>query len=1089
MATPDEQVQIQLIIEAVASGFDTVKAQIEAITKEMTKQQQKLQQGVGKTYGSGGPIGEFFGGGAEWNQAASNINKTADASENAGFKFTELRSKILLAKMVLEQFAEVAKIAYNAAAEGAGAEQMIISWERLLDIIGAAPDVLDSVRAAARGTVDDFTMMSSLSLLAAGSSKEFSKTLMEHAPELMQIAKAASILNPQLGDTAYMFDSIARGIKRTSPLILDNLGIIVRQKEAHEKYAASIGVAVDELDAEQRKTALLLEVLETGKNIIDQVGGSTESLVDPFEQAQAATTNLGRELKIGLIDTATPIVNTFNVLVSGALAGVQAMNELNRAVREGSITPEEANKIKGELMWTAAYEGADAMEDLRQAQALNSQEAQKMASDFYTEGEAINYFVIKAKEAGIQISSLQDEELFSGFFPDRQNMDMTRDQLEVIVQKLREGAVSADDFRAKAAAMVYLFDEAGEKKIGVAMGSDPTILKGFTEWSKQAELASLSFTEKLDIYNSAMRNIDIVLKEYGIDVSVATQGQQQLYEIQMKSASGANDYSDALAKEAAALANYNKAVNAAIEAGTKAGLEQESTKMLKDYMQQLTGLKEQQIELTRETDVWNDVMANKSPRIMKKLGEEIKVLQDRLARFREKGISPTSEEYKELEETLATKIAQVDWQKTYGVKELQDLNDALEENKRLQEEAAKAIKDATTQMIYQTMAAGLDAETNLDLARKMGLISEQDYAIAYTMSMIQSEYDKNKDGAIDAAEAALGYNDAILVFTRVVTGLQSAGFDTTLDNMAKASENLFNGLEPLSGFVFKTDFSTLDPESALATLEKALEAAKSGATIDLSGVPIAFPDMEPEEMQAWWQDIITQAFSGIQPLAEPIVTFPELLDPTIGEDFAGEMDKFKESLGEVKTSAEETATPLDDLYTGILNVSDGEKVSTDPIDNLATSISTLKTNSDEAATIVDLLKQAIDRLQDKTVTVTVKYINENEPGGAMGLDMIVPAGYPNDTFPVFATSGERVKISKNTGEMYDSRDLLRPANAEFSDGSALGGGGFRGGDRISTSQEVKYVNNTNYFYTDGAAAMALSQQQLSRKSRISKGMR
>ena len=37
------------------------------------------------------------------------------------------------------------------------------------------------------------------------------------------------------------------------------------------------------------------------------------------------------------------------------------------------------------------------------------------------------------------------------------------------------------------------------------------------------------------------------------------------------------------------------------------------------------------------------------------------------------------------------------------------------------------------------------------------------------------------------------------------------------------------------------------------------------------------------------------------------------------------------------------------------------------------------------------------------------------PGGQHGLDMIVPPGFPNDTFPVLASSGERVKITPGAG--------------------------------------------------------------------------
>jgi hypothetical protein len=77
----------------------------------------------------------------------------------------------------------------------------------------------------------------------------------------------------------------------------------------------------------------------------------------------------------------------------------------------------------------------------------------------------------------------------------------------------------------------------------------------------------------------------------------------------------------------------------------------------------------------------------------------------------------------------------------------------------------------------------------------------------------------------------------------------------------------------------------------------------------------------------------------------------------------------------------------------------------------------------EAAKQVLALNQAMDAMHDRTVKIEVDYINKTygsagvgyegsttPPGGASGLDMIVPSRYTNDSYPVRAQAGERVIV-------------------------------------------------------------------------------
>lgn len=171
------------------------------------------------------------------------------------------------------------------------------SFDLLLKKVGAAPDLLDALRAASRNTVDDMTLMSSTATLLAGTQGELSTALANATPQLMEIAKAANKLNPLLGDTTYLYESIATGIKRQSPLILDNLGLTIKVGEANEKYARALGKSVEQLTAEEKQMALLNATLVAGSQLLEQVGNNTDAATDAIARMEATQRNAENAFK------------------------------------------------------------------------------------------------------------------------------------------------------------------------------------------------------------------------------------------------------------------------------------------------------------------------------------------------------------------------------------------------------------------------------------------------------------------------------------------------------------------------------------------------------------------------------------------------------------------------------------------------------------------------------------------------------------------------------------------------------------------------------------------------------------------------
>ncbi|MHA2086469.1 MAG: hypothetical protein ACXABD_22220 [Candidatus Thorarchaeota archaeon] len=146
--------------------------------------------------------------------------KTASSFEKT---FQGIKANYLNLRTAVTDVIQGIQKAWDFAKHGAAVQQTEQSWDFLLKKLGTAPDILNKMRQEARGTVDDMTIMSSTMTLLAGTSDELGKALLEQSPQLLKIAKAANKLNPSLGDTAFLYESISKGIKRASPLKLKHL--------------------------------------------------------------------------------------------------------------------------------------------------------------------------------------------------------------------------------------------------------------------------------------------------------------------------------------------------------------------------------------------------------------------------------------------------------------------------------------------------------------------------------------------------------------------------------------------------------------------------------------------------------------------------------------------------------------------------------------------------------------------------------------------------------------------------------------------------------------------------------------------------
>jgi phage-related protein len=170
-------------------------------------------------------------------------------------------------------------------------------------------EILTSLQLASKGTISNSDLIGSANrAMVLGVAKNT-----EDFTVLMQIARDRA---QKMGmDTSQAFNDIVTGIGRGSPLILDNLGIILDAEQANIKYADSIGKTVEELTKEEKSQALRNAVIEQGKKTLDAASMANITDAERVRQLTATFDNLKITIGTKLLPAFVPLLEIVNNLM------------------------------------------------------------------------------------------------------------------------------------------------------------------------------------------------------------------------------------------------------------------------------------------------------------------------------------------------------------------------------------------------------------------------------------------------------------------------------------------------------------------------------------------------------------------------------------------------------------------------------------------------------------------------------------------------------------------------------------------------------------------------------------------------------
>lgn len=196
--------------------------------------------------------------------------------------------------------------AFNFAKEGSQLQRLADAGAEIARQYGGNMDlIIEKVKAASMNTVSEMDIIRS-------ANKAMMLGLGADADQLANLMEIAAFRGRAMGvSTTQAFDDIVRGVGRASPLILDNLGIVVKLGEVNEEYAKSVGKTVQELSAAEKKQALLNSVLKTGNKLLDEAGGLVEDNATQYERLTARQQDYIDGVKQSFNEAITPSIEAF----------------------------------------------------------------------------------------------------------------------------------------------------------------------------------------------------------------------------------------------------------------------------------------------------------------------------------------------------------------------------------------------------------------------------------------------------------------------------------------------------------------------------------------------------------------------------------------------------------------------------------------------------------------------------------------------------------------------------------------------------------------------------------------------------------
>lgn len=196
------------------------------------------------------------------------------------------------------------------------------SFQRLAAGAGqSSSEMIASLKEGSRGLVSEYDLMTS-------ANKAMLLGLPVTSASMGNLAGAATTLGKAMGLSATKsLEDLITALGRSSPMILDNLGLTVKVGEANEKYAEELNITVDQLTDADKKMAFYVEAMRKAEAKTRELGEQTKTLGEIFQT---------KWVSIG--DIVTRTVSSMNIGLGAALSSFENFGKFLELWAKGGLT-------------------------------------------------------------------------------------------------------------------------------------------------------------------------------------------------------------------------------------------------------------------------------------------------------------------------------------------------------------------------------------------------------------------------------------------------------------------------------------------------------------------------------------------------------------------------------------------------------------------------------------------------------------------------------------------------------------------------------------------------------------------------------
>ena len=258
-----------------------------------------------------------------------------NATDNASKKFEDISKNT---KKLSDSFKDVRKYSWIATTalvwlwtvmvnQAADIEPVKNAFESLSESVWESSEImLKELKKSSKWAVSEYDLMLS-------ANRALKLWVTKNTEDMTDLMKIARLYGQQMGqDVTQSFNDIVTWLWRWSPMILDNLWIIIDSEKAYEDYAASIWKTKWELTKQEKTQALVNATLVEWRKALEEFWEPAQTMAERFA-----------ELKNSLADTWARIWEALLPVIQKLLETIQPI--INKIADWVKANPELASKI------------------------------------------------------------------------------------------------------------------------------------------------------------------------------------------------------------------------------------------------------------------------------------------------------------------------------------------------------------------------------------------------------------------------------------------------------------------------------------------------------------------------------------------------------------------------------------------------------------------------------------------------------------------------------------------------------------------------------------------------------------------------